>query len=94
MGLFSASSLELLPSRLILFDPFDQALHPLVMRTFPVDLSAGGADMKFVKVLFGQWFQAVEDHILVNRLQWMIAAQTAVEGLDFIHQLKALDDFG
>ena len=49
--------------------------------------------MKFIEVLFGQRLKAVENHILPNRLQRVIASQTAMEGLDLIYQCKALDHF-
>jgi len=48
--------------------------------------------MKLVEILSGQWLEAVEDRLLVNSLQGLVAAQATVEGLDFGNQLEALDD--
>ena len=64
------------------------------MRTFPVNLFAGRADVEFVKVLFGQRLEAVEYLFLADWFQGVVTTHAAVERGDAVYQVEALDDFG
>src|SRR6266511_1565446 len=81
-------------SYLLIFDHlFNQFLHLLVMRPFPVDLSAGGAQLKFIEIQLGQWLQAVKDSFLCHRLQGMVTTQTTMERSDSGGEIETPDHF-
>ena len=71
---------------------FDQLLHPFIVRPLPVDLLASRADLKFIEIQLCQWFQPVEHGLFIDRLEWVVAAQAAMEGDNPVCQLEATDD--
>jgi len=72
---------------------FNQLAHLLIMRAFPINLLAGGADLEFIEIQLGQWFEPVENNFLCNWLQRMVTAQAAMERSDSGCQVEALDHF-
>ena len=59
-----AAVLRVSLSRLFACHLLDEILHLLVMRTLPIDLFAGWADLEFIEIQFGQRLQAVEHSFL------------------------------
>jgi hypothetical protein len=49
--------------------------------------------VKLVEIFPGQRLKAVDDQFLIDGLQWVIAAQATMKGLDLILQCKARNDF-